>query len=364
MQNSETQQNRNGAKATALLRKVAVAVSLVLGGTTLAIQAGQGPQPSICTRSCWGARAPQCSISQMSSLTRAIIHHTGGAGEYSTNYETSKSKCRSNQSYVMDVLGYCDADYHFYVDAAGNLFEGRSGSMSSLPRGSHDGCNDRSFGFAALGYFHPPYNQSFTAAMRSSMEAVIAWRMPSAWTATAGNSAYCSVSIGSMEGHYRVKSTACPGDGIIPSIPGMRTGVMNRKNPPPATSVIVDNVSAGFSTSASWATASSSTDKYGADYRYRSTTAVSDPATWTANITSGTKNVAAWWPQGSNRSATAAYHVAHSAGTTVVTVNQQINGGKWNSLGNFNFAGGNTTVQLSCWTTTGFVVVADAIKWQ
>jgi hypothetical protein len=346
---------------TQLFRKSSLVLGLAVLGA-LAAQAGQGPQPTICTRSCWGARAPQCSISQMSSLTRAIIHHTGAAPEYSTDYETSKAKCRSNQAYVMDSLGYCDADYHFYVDAAGHLFEGRSGSMSSLPRGSHDGCNANSFGYAALGYFHPPYNQAFTSAMRNSLEAVIAWRMPSAWSAT-GSGAYCSVaSVGTMDGHYKVKATACPGDGIIPLIPSMRTGVMNRKNPP--TSVIVDNANSGFSASGSWILATSSTDKYGANYRYRSTAAISDPATFLANIASGTKNVAAWWPQGANRSATAAYHVAHSGGTTVVTVNQQANGGKWNSLGNFNFAGGNTTVQLSCWTTTGFVVVADAIKWQ
>lgn len=352
------------AGSSAFLRKASVAVGLMALGATLSAQAGQGPQPAICTRACWGARAPQCSISQMSALTRAIIHHTGNASEYSTNYETSKAKARGNQSYVMDSLGYCDADYHFWIDGSGNIFEGRAGSMSNLPRGSHDGCNSNSFGYALFGYFHPPYNQAFTSAMRNSLEAVIAWRMPSAWSATAGNSAYCSVSIGSMEGHYRVKATACPGDVVIPQIPAMRTGVTNRKNPPPVSSVIVDNSSAGFSVTGSWAAGSSSTDKYGADYRYHSTAPVSEPAQWLANIAAGTKNVAAWWPQGSNRSTTAAYHVTHSGGTTVATVNQQANGGKWNSLGNYSFAGGNVTVKLSCWTATGYIVVADAIKWQ
>jgi hypothetical protein len=138
------------------------------------------------------------------------------------------------------------------------------------------------------------------------------------------------------------------------------TGFMNRINPP-ATSVIVDNSNAGFSVTGTWATGSSSTDKYGADYRYHSTAAVSQPAQWLASV-SGTKNVAAWWAQGSNRSATAAYHVYHSGGTTVVNVNQQINGGKWNSLGNFSMTTGK--VLLSVWTATGYIVVADAIKWQ
>lgn len=210
-------------------RNASAALALAFLSAAFPLQAGQGPKPSICSRACWGARSPQCSISQMSSLTRAIIHHTGGAGEYSSNLETSKAKCRSNQSYVMDTLGYCDADYHFYVDAGGHIFEGRQGSLSNLPRGSHDACNDRSFGYACLGYFHSPYNQSFTSDMRSALEAVIAWRMPSSWSAT-GSGTYCGKSVGTLDGHYKVTATACPGDRIIPSIPGLRTHVMNRKN--------------------------------------------------------------------------------------------------------------------------------------
>ncbi|MBA4149926.1 MAG: N-acetylmuramoyl-L-alanine amidase [Verrucomicrobia bacterium] len=133
----------------------------------------------------------------------------------------------------------------------------------------------------------------------------------------------------------------------------------------PPSAVIVDNNTSGFSASSSWIAATSSSDKYGADYRYRSTQAVSDNATWTGNLPSSkTWNVSAWWPQGANRSTTAAYHVVHSGGTTVVTVNQQANGGKWNSLGSWAMGSGNNQVRLSCWTTTGFIVVADAIRWQ
>lgn len=218
--------HRGNAGPGARFRKLVLAATSALALAN-GVHAGQGPQPSICSRACWGARAPQCSISQMSGLTRAIIHHTGSGSEYSTSYETSKAKCRGNQSYVMDSLGYCDADYHFYVDGGGHIFEGRAGSMSSLPRGSHDGCNANSFGYAVLGNFE---TQSFPTAARNALEAVIAWRMPSSWTANAGASSYCSVSIGSMEGHYRVKATACPGDNIISQISNMRTGVMNRKN--------------------------------------------------------------------------------------------------------------------------------------
>jgi hypothetical protein len=128
-----------------------------------------------------------------------------------------------------------------------------------------------------------------------------------------------------------------------------------------AAAVTVDNSNAGFSVTGTWATASSSTDKYGADYRYHSTAPISEPAQWLASV-SGTKSVYAWWPQGSNRATAAGYIVTHSAGTTTVNKNQQANGGTWQLLGSWSMTTGK--VQLSCWTATGFVVVADAVKWQ
>ncbi len=136
----------------------------------------------------------------------------------------------------------------------------------------------------------------------------------------------------------------------------------------PGTSVpdiIIDNSSGSFSCSANWATGTSSPDKYGADYRWRSTQAISDQATWTPNITSsGSWAIYAWWAQGGNRSSNIAYNIDHTGGTSSVYVNQQANGGKWNSLGSFNLGTGTGyPTRLSCWAATGYVVVADAIKW-
>lgn len=131
------------------------------------------------------------------------------------------------------------------------------------------------------------------------------------------------------------------------------------------TEIIIDNTSGSFSCSSNWSTGTSSTDKYGVDYRYRSTQAVSDQATWTPNIgSSGTYAVYAWWPQGSNRSQSAPYTVYYSGGTTTVNCNQQINGGRWNLLTTQYFGTGTGyPTKLSCWTTTGYVVMADAIRW-
>jgi len=127
-------------------------------------------------------------------------------------------------------------------------------------------------------------------------------------------------------------------------------------------SVIIDNSNAGFGASAGWATGSSSTDKYGADYRFHSTAPTSDRASWTGSP-SGTHTAYAWYAQGSNRSTTAPYSVVHGGTSTTVDVNQQTGGGTWVSLGSYGFNAGEA-MYLSYWTGTGFIVVADAVKWQ
>ncbi len=126
----------------------------------------------------------------------------------------------------------------------------------------------------------------------------------------------------------------------------------------------VDNNASGFSVIGTWSTGTSATDKHGADYRFKSTAPVSEPATWVTSLnTSASWTVRAWWPAGSNRSSSAPYIVSHGGGTTTVNKNQQVNGGSWQTLGTWSM-GGSQNVKLSCWTTTGYVVMADAIRWE
>jgi N-acetyl-anhydromuramyl-L-alanine amidase AmpD len=139
------------------------------------------------------------------------------------------------------------------------------------------------------------------------------------------------------------------------------TGSIVVNAPTGKTEVIKDNTQATYV--GTWATGSSSTDKYGADYRYHSTAAVSEPATFSAALNvSAAWNVRAWWPAGSNRSTTTPYVISHDAGSTTVNKNQQINGGSWQLLGTWNMSG-TKDVKVSCWTATGFLVMADAVKW-
>lgn len=193
-----------------------VFASAFVAGAFLSNDAGaqtcRAAQPSICNRSCWSARAPKCAISQLSGLSRAIIHHTANASDFNTTGSAdTQAKVRAIQNYHMDSNGWCDIGYHFLADKNGYLLEGRAGSIPNLPRGAHDGCNDNSFGFNWMGYFHSPYNQTPTSNQRGALYAAIAWKMPSGWSPY-GASTYCGVSVGKLDGHRRVKATACPGD--------------------------------------------------------------------------------------------------------------------------------------------------------
>lgn len=113
--------------------------------------------------------------------------------------------------------------------------------------------------------------------------------------------------------------------------------------------------------SGSWSVGTSAGDKYGADYKFHSTAALSDAATWTINVaTGGSYTISAWWAAGANRSTTAPYILPNNA---TVQANQQVNGGKFNVLGTIGLAAGNNDTKLSIWTTSGFVVVADAVRY-
>jgi hypothetical protein len=200
--------------------------------------AGNAPQPGICTRACWAARAPAYSATQMGALTRAIVHHTAGNEFNTSGLEASKANVRAVQNLHINN-GWGDVGYHFLVDKFGNIFEGRAGSMSGLPRGAHDGTNTNSFGFNLMGYFHPGVNNVPTTAMMNAMYSVIAWRMPSAWRPHGSPGVYGPLgnSVGYLDAHRRVKSTACPGDHVYNPYMGsnvnagtMRAQVLSRIN--------------------------------------------------------------------------------------------------------------------------------------
>jgi hypothetical protein len=130
-------------------------------------------------------------------------------------------------------------------------------------------------------------------------------------------------------------------------------------------STIVDNTTSGrFTSSGNWGLSSYSSNRYGADYRYASPQAVSDAAWFKVNIpAAGNYEVFAWWASNGGYNSSVPFVVNTSSGARYVYKDQRVNGGKWNSLGTFSLAAGDTNlVGVSRWTSTPGYVIADAVK--
>jgi len=116
---------------------------------------------------------------------------------------------------------------------------------------------------------------------------------------------------------------------------------------------------------ASWASSTNVAGYYGSNYLASPTAAISEPATfWFYLPAAATKTIDAWWTSASDRSTVAPFIIWNTSGTQLanVKVNQQLNGGRWNTLGTWSFTAGWNKVQLSRWTTAGSYVIADAIQ--
>ena len=126
-----------------------------------------------------------------------------------------------------------------------------------------------------------------------------------------------------------------------------------------------DAARARIEVSSSWTQSSATAGHYGTGYTFAATQAISDPATfWFYLDAPATRTIDAWWTSGTNRAPSTPYLVWTATGERLATVyvNQQGGGSRWNALGTWSFPAGWNKVQLSRWTTPGYVVIADAIR--
>ena len=142
--------------------------------------------------------------------------------------------------------------------------------------------------------------------------------------------------------------------------------VMTREHGEVPDDVVVDNDGGapGYTESGAWSTSASS-GYGGGGYRFAGTGATETAtASWQLPVASaGLYPVYAWFRASSNRTPTASYRVTHQGGTDAVVIDQTVDNLTWVHLGDYWFgAGTNATVVLSNQSTTGGVVIADAVR--
>lgn len=313
--------------------------------------------PTIASCATWGARDPSSALTLLSNNpNKILIHHTDTANQSDTSQAAAYALARSIQNYHMDSNGWSDTGQHFTISRGGYIMEGRHYSLSKLTAGSGmvqgahcPGQNTQAIGIEHEGTYMtvtPPaalYNQSV------EMCAYICSKYGIAPT--------------EIYGHRDFYATDCPGDAFYPMLPQLRADVAAKLSAPAWTTTI-DNTSSGFRASANWGTSTYSTQRYGADYRYANPTPASDAAYFSATLPSaGSYKLEVWYAANSGYNATTPHVVFASTGNQTVNVNQQANGGKWNSLGTFSFnSGAQDLVAVSRWTSGTGYVIADALK--
>jgi hypothetical protein len=131
--------------------------------------------------------------------------------------------------------------------------------------------------------------------------------------------------------------------------------------------IIIDDRDPGFSTAFSqdaWQPYTHTEGQHYGDTHYynREIGTGGDVATWSFTVPQpGRYDVYAWWWAGSWRPSDVPYTMDHLNGSTIVRVNQQIDGAQWYLLGTFEFDGPGS-ISVSDAVSSGRDVVADAVR--
>ena len=119
--------------------------------------------------------------------------------------------------------------------------------------------------------------------------------------------------------------------------------------------------------SGSWSLSRGVGGYYGQDYAYTPAKLADETARARFSCTAlsaGRYDVYTCWSATSNRATRVAYEIHHANGVTTVRVDQTKNGGQWNLLGTYDFAGGSHIVEIhNGQSTPGKFVCADAVKF-
>lgn len=128
--------------------------------------------------------------------------------------------------------------------------------------------------------------------------------------------------------------------------------------------ITIDNADSNVIVNGTWSTESSMSDKYGSNYLIKSgESGGTSSVVYTPDFTiPGQYFVREWHPASVNNSSSVKYEIKHMGGTNTVYVNQQANGGKWNTIGTYYFnSGKDFSVIIYDDSSSTKKVVADAI---
>ena len=173
-------------------------------------------KPKVISRSEWGALPSKYDYSNHPYFDKLTLHHAAGWGARSL--DEGKTAVKSIQEFHQDGRGWNDIGYHFVVDMAGNIYQGRPETVLGAHVG---GANTGNIGVCVLGCYHPP-ETSLTCIDEMTNETEKSLIHLYSWIADSYD-----VEPNVLKGHRDYfGTTSCPGDNVWPMIPQIKADIV------------------------------------------------------------------------------------------------------------------------------------------
>ncbi|MCM2268335.1 MAG: peptidoglycan recognition protein family protein [Elusimicrobiales bacterium] len=148
-------------------------------------------------RQAWSAQPPTEAYSTHTP-TGFTLHHT--QGNYPQTLQAAINEVQFVQDYHQTAKEWIDIGYHFLIDPAGNIFEGRPIGVI----GAHVlRKNPGNIGISIIGNYHPPVSNPITPASLGSFVSVGSYVKDT-----------YSIQVSSFYAHRDIGNTDCPGDDL------------------------------------------------------------------------------------------------------------------------------------------------------
>lgn len=163
-------------------------------GTTISAKNAAGTVITVIGREGWGARPSGGGLVEH-LVERITVHHTATLLEENSE---APSHLRGHQAFHVDTRGWPDLAYHFVIDAAGNVYQGRDPAVRGDTATDYDPTGHLLV--CCEGDFD---RQPLPDPQRTSLETMLAWAV-----------AEYAVTVDTIAGHGDQAATSCPGDAL------------------------------------------------------------------------------------------------------------------------------------------------------
>lgn len=164
------------------------------------------PTLDVIDRSRWASHGPNpAKLNPMGGINRITVHHEGWKPVWFDDFATTAERLDHIRSTHVGTRHWADIGYHYIIDRAGRIWEGRDLRY----QGAHVAeCNEHNIGVMLLGNFD---KQSPSDAQMGTLRNALRVLMKRH-----------GVGVNRVYTHQELKPTACPGRALQPRVVSLR----------------------------------------------------------------------------------------------------------------------------------------------